>query len=123
MTNDAVDFSLLAGSSIPERTFKAGEIICKEGDAATELYVIRSGRVSIQFGNRLLDTLEANKIFGEMALIDNAPRSASAIAATDVTLVPVSEKQFLFLVSQTPYFALNVMRVLAQRLRAANKAI
>ena len=58
-----------------------------------------------------------------MALIDAAPRSATAIAATDVTLVPVGEKQFLFLVSQTPYFALNVMRVLARRLRAQNSVV
>jgi CRP-like cAMP-binding protein len=42
---------------------------------------------------------------------------------TDVTLVPISEKQFLFLISQMPYFALNVMRVSARRLRTANKAI
>ena len=56
-----------------------------------------------------------------MALIDNEPRSATAIAVTDTELVPVSEKQFLFLVSQTPHFALNVMRVLAERLRKINK--
>ncbi len=56
-----------------------------------------------------------------MALIDSEPRSATAVAVTDVELVPVSEKQFLFLVSQTPYFALKVMRVLAQRLRVTNK--
>ena len=62
-------------------------------------------------------------IFGEMALVDGAPRSATAVAMTDVTLVPVSEKQFLFLVSQTPFFALKVMRVLARRLRASNKVI
>jgi len=58
-----------------------------------------------------------------MALIDNAPRSATAIAATDVKLVSVSEKHFLFLISNTPYFALNVMRVMARRLRAANTAL
>jgi CRP-like cAMP-binding protein len=58
-----------------------------------------------------------------MALIDSAPRSATAIAATDVQLVPVGEKQFAFLVSQTPYFALNVMRVMARRLRAMNSAV
>jgi CRP-like cAMP-binding protein len=62
-----------------------------------------------------------NSIFGEMALIDDAPRSATAIAITDVELVPIAEKQFLFLVSQTPFFALKVMRVLAGRLRATNK--
>jgi CRP-like cAMP-binding protein len=58
-----------------------------------------------------------------MALIDSAPRSASAIAASDAKLVSVSEKQFLFLISNTPYFALNVMRVMARRLRAANTAL
>jgi CRP-like cAMP-binding protein len=55
-----------------------------------------------------------------MALIDPAPRSATAVAKTDVKLVPVGEKQFLFLVSRTPHFALNVMRTLARRLRAQN---
>ena len=123
MSNDTIDFSLLIGPQIPSRTFKAGDTIFKQGEPATELYVIKNGRVGIQLGNRILDTLDSYDIFGEMALIDQAPRSADAIAVTDVTLIPVSEKQFLFLVSQTPFFALKVMRVLARRLRAANKAI
>jgi CRP-like cAMP-binding protein len=123
MSNDTIDFSLLIGPQIPSRTFKAGDTIFKQGEPATELYVIKNGRVGIQLGNRLLDTLDSYDIFGEMALIDQAPRSADAIAVTDVTLVPISEKQFLFLVSQTPFFALKVMRVLARRLRAANKTI
>ena len=123
MSNDTIDFSLLIGPQIPSRTFKAGDTIFKQGEPATELYVIKNGRVGIQLGNRILDTLDSYDIFGEMALIDQAPRSADAIAVTDVTLIPVSEKQFLFLVSQTPFFALKVMRVLARRLRAANKVI
>jgi CRP/FNR family cyclic AMP-dependent transcriptional regulator len=85
--------------------------------------VIKSGQVRIQVGNRTVAELASETIFGEMALIDDEPRSATAIAATDVELVPVSEKQFLFLVSQTPYFALKVMRVLAQRLRKTNKTL
>lgn len=121
--SDDIDFSILVGSQVPSRSFKAGETIFKEGDAANEIYVIKDGRVGIQTGNRLLDTLDTHTIFGEMALVDSAPRSATAIAVTDVTVVPVSEKQFLFLVSQTPFFALNVMRVLARRLRASNKAM
>jgi CRP/FNR family transcriptional regulator, cyclic AMP receptor protein len=84
---------------------------------------VQSGEVEIRLGNRLLETLSQYSIFGEMALIDNAPPSATAIAATDVKLVSVSEKQFLFLISNTPYFALNVMRVMARRLRAANTAL
>jgi CRP/FNR family transcriptional regulator, cyclic AMP receptor protein len=122
MSNDAVDFSILVSLGVPVRSFNAGETIFKEGDPATELYVIQSGRVEIRLSNREIDTLNANSIFGEMALIDDAPRSATAIAKTDVTLVPVSEKQFLFLVSNTPFFALKVMRVLARRLRGMNKA-
>jgi CRP-like cAMP-binding protein len=122
MAGNEVEFSILAGSGAPIRVFKQGEIIFREGDPATELFVIKSGRVEVTTGNRLLATLDDNGIFGEMALIDKSPRSATITAATDVELVPVNEKQFLFLVSQTPFFALKVMRVLAGRLRAANKA-
>jgi len=121
--SEAIDFSILVGSHVPTKTYKAGETIFNEGDPADVLYVIKDGRVGIQSGNRLLDTLDTKTIFGEMALVDGAPRSATAMAVTDVTLVPVSEKQFLFLVSQTPFFALNVMRVLAERLRASNKSM
>jgi CRP/FNR family transcriptional regulator, cyclic AMP receptor protein len=116
-------FSILTGNDIAVRFFKAGDVIFHEGDEATELFVIKSGQVRIQIGNRTVAEFGQDSIFGEMALIDSEPRSATAIAANDVELVPVSEKQFLFLVSQTPYFALKVMRVLAQRLRVTNKTV
>lgn len=114
-------FSVLTGNNIDALLFKAGSVIFREGDEARDLFVIKSGQVRIQIGNRTVTELGPDSIFGEMALIDNEPRSATATAVTDVELVPVSEKQFLFLVSQTPYFALKVMRVLAKRLRATNK--
>jgi CRP/FNR family cyclic AMP-dependent transcriptional regulator len=123
MADPSVDFGILVGAGAALREFKAGEVIFKEGDAATEFFVIQRGKVKIRIGNRLLGTLSDHDIFGEMALIDTAPRSATAIAATDVKLVPVGEKQFLFLVSRTPYFALKIMRVLARRLRAQNSAV
>ena len=122
MTASEIDFSVLTGNGIETRSAKAGEVIFKEGDEAHQLFVIKSGEVIIQSGNRKLAELSTNQIFGEMALIDDAPRSANAVAKTDVELVAVSEKQFLFLVSQTPFFALKVMRVLARRLRATNKS-
>jgi len=113
-------FSLLTGNSIQTRLVRAGGIIFREGEQANELFVVKSGQVRIQIGNRTVTELGPESIFGEMALIDSEPRSATATAVTDVELVPVSEKQFLFLVSP-PYFALKVMRVLAQRLRVTNK--
>src|ERR1700743_3200775 len=121
MMKQDTGFGILTGNNIEGRSFKAGDVIFREGDEANELFVIKSGRVRIQIGNRTVTEFAEENIFGEMALIDSEPRSASAIAITDVELVPVSEKQFLFLVSQTPYFAPKVMRVLAQRLRATNK--
>jgi len=123
MAETSVDFGILAGAGAPVREFKAGEVIFKLGDAASEFFVIQSGKVDIRLGNRPLGTLSDHDIFGEMALIDATPRSATAIAATDVKIVPVGEKQFLFLVSRTPYFSLKVMRVLARRLRAQNSAV
>jgi CRP/FNR family cyclic AMP-dependent transcriptional regulator len=123
MSDTAVDFGILAGAGATVHEFKAGDVIFKEGDPGAEFFVIQSGKVDIQLGNRLLGTLGDHDIFGEMALIDPAPRSATAIAKTDAKLVPVGEKQFLFLVSRTPHFALNVMRTLARRLRAQNVAV
>jgi len=121
MTEAPIDFRLLAGAGVPARDYKAGDVIFREGDVAQQLFIIQSGEVEIRLGNRVLEKLPQYGIFGEMALIDAAPRSASAVAASDVKLVSVSEKQFLFLISNTPHFALNVMRVMARRLRVTNK--
>lgn len=123
MVESPIDFSILAGLGAPVREFKAGQVIFHKEDTADVMYIIKSGKVEIRFNNRLLESLSANNIFGEMALIESAPRSATAIAATDVQLVPIGEKQFSFLVSQTPHFALNVMRVMTRRLRAMNSAV
>ena len=123
MADTAVEFGLLVGEGAPLRNYKAGELIFREGEPAKELFVIKSGSVEIRLGNRLLDTLPERSIFGEMALIDRGPRSATAVALTDTVVVPVDEKQFLLMVSRTPYFALNVMRVLVQRLRTSNTVI
>jgi CRP/FNR family transcriptional regulator, cyclic AMP receptor protein len=118
-----IDFGILAGAGAPVKEYKAGEVIFTEGDAGAEFFVIQSGKVDIRLGNRTLGSLGDRDIFGEMALIDTSPRSATAVAATDVKIVPIGEKQFLFLVSQTPHFALNVMRTLARRLRGQNAAM
>jgi CRP/FNR family transcriptional regulator, cyclic AMP receptor protein len=122
MTAEAVDFGILTGAGAPVREFKAGDVIFNEGDPVQDLFVVQSGKVEIRLGNRVLETVGANDIFGEMALVDHAPRSATVVAVTDVKLVPVGEKQFLFLVGRTPHFALNVMRTLARRLRAMNNS-
>ena len=69
-----------------------------------------------------MDRLKAGSIFGEMALIDAEPRSGTAIAATDCKLAAIGEKRFLRLIEQTPRFALQIMRVITERLRRTDPA-
>jgi CRP-like cAMP-binding protein len=116
-------FHLLLRPGAPTRNFSKGETIFKEGDQGDEFFVVVRGQVEIRSGARHFETLGADGIFGEMALIDDSPRSATAVALTDVTVAPIKENQFLFLVKNTPFFALRVMRVLAYRLRRQNKAV
>lgn len=99
------------------QSFAAGEIIFCEGELGSLMYIIVSGEVEITLHGRVLDTIGAGGIIGEMALIDAAPRSATAIASTKSVLVPINEQRFTFLVRQTPLFALQVMRVMADRMR------
>jgi CRP/FNR family transcriptional regulator, cyclic AMP receptor protein len=117
MTGEAINFGLLTRVAGAARLYKPGETIFERGDEGFELLVIKQGRIELRLDQRVLRTLETGEIFGEMALVDGSPRSAAAIAVTDVEVVPVSEKQFVYLVGEMPYFALNVIRVLAQRLR------
>jgi len=79
--------------------------------------VILEGQVDIQASGKVLETIHSGGIFGELALVDNEPRSAEAVAKTDCKLVPINKKRFGFLVTETPFFALEVMKVMANRLR------
>ena len=115
-------FHRLLGPRVPTRNIAKGKTIFQEGDGGDEFFIVVRGQVEIRSGDRHFETLGPDGIFGEMALIDDSPRSATAVALTDVTLAPIKENQFLFLVRNTPFFALSVMRVLARRLRRQNKA-
>src|SRR5262245_13538394 len=97
--------------------FSPGQIIFKEGDPATLMYVVQSGEVEITHKKILIETLVEGNIFGEMSLISEEPRIATATAKTAVRLVPIDLKRFMFLVEETPYFAVQVMKILSSRIR------
>ena len=122
MSDNLVDFSLFVRREFPTRFFARGDAIFREGEQADEFFVVVRGKVEIRSGNRSFETVDRNGIFGEMALIDDNPRSATVVALTDVTVAPIQEQQFLFMVEHTPFFALKVMRVIANRLRRQNRA-
>jgi CRP-like cAMP-binding protein len=108
---------------IDVQSFPAGEPIFCQGDPRTFMYVVNRGEVEIKVGNKTVEIVERGGIFGEMAMIDGSARTATAIARTDCKLVPIDEKRFQFLVQQTPHFAIEVMRVLAGRLRRVDQLI
>ena len=108
--------TLLAGSDEFE-SYAAGQVIFQEGDRGECMYCVKAGLVEVVAGGRVLETLEAGHVFGEMALVDDQPRSAMVRAKTDCQVVPIDEKHFFFLVQQTPKFALQLMKVLTERLR------
>lgn len=104
------------------KRFKAGEVVFQRGQPGNVLYIVASGTVEIRIGETVMEVVGTGGIVGEMSLLDGAPRSATVVARTTCDLVPIDERRFLFLVSQSPMFALDVMRVMADRLRATNPA-
>jgi CRP/FNR family cyclic AMP-dependent transcriptional regulator len=112
-----LDLTILFGRDRNATDFTAGEYIFREGDDSREMYAVLRGQVDIILGDRVLETVSPGGLFGEMALIDPAPRSADAVARSDCRIVPIDNRQFQLQVQQTPYFAIHVMRVQADRLR------
>ncbi|MBP6189348.1 MAG: cyclic nucleotide-binding domain-containing protein [Azonexus sp.] len=102
---------------------QAGQALFREGDEGNQMYVLEIGTAEVIVQNRVVEALEHGSIVGEMGLVSPGPHSASVIAKTDCEFVVVDEKRFQFLVQQTPYFAIQVMRLMAERLRATNKLL
>jgi CRP/FNR family cyclic AMP-dependent transcriptional regulator len=99
------------------RTVTAGEAIYREGDIGTHMYGVVSGAVELRKSSFVVATLGPDDVFGERALIDHLPRNLNAIATLDTVLAEIDQRLFLFLVHETPMFALGIMGALAARLR------
>ena len=101
----------------------AGQPLFTEGEEGHLMYVLTTGTAEVVVSNRVIEELRHGSIVGEMGLVSPGPRSATVIAKTNCEFVAVDEKRFQFLVQQTPFFATQVMRVMAERLRALNQLI
>ncbi len=99
------------------RTVAAGEAIYGAGDVGTHMYGVVSGAVELRKGSAVVASLGPNDVFGERALIDLLPRNLTAVATVETTLAEIDRGLFLFLVHETPTFALGIMGALASRLR------
>ncbi len=101
----------------------AGKHIFRIGEAAKVMYLIIEGEVDLMLGDTVVETAGEGVFIGEMALIDDEPRSASARARSDCRVFPIDEARFQSLVKETPFFALQVMKTLARRLRKMDARI
>ena len=101
----------------------AGKYIFRIGEAAKVMYLIIEGEVDLMLGDTVVETAREGAFIGEMALIDDEPRSASARARSDCRVFPIDEARFQSLVKETPFFALQVMKTLARRLRKMDARI
>ena len=115
-----VDFGIILKLGGVARHYAAGETIMVEGEPRSHMFYLHKGKAAVLAKGREVEQVEAGGIFGEMAMIDYGPRSASVVAKTDCEAVEIDEKLFLLLVRQTPFFAIDVMRTLVRRLRAMN---
>lgn len=121
MTSPKLFLNLFADKE--KMSVAAGDFVFKTGEPGNVMYVVMDGEVNILEGPILLESAGPGSIIGELALIDDEPRSATVVAKTDCRLVPVDRRRFEFMVQETPFFALTVMKVLADRLRRTNAQI
>ena len=105
------------------RTLPAGESIYVEGEAGTHMYGVVSGAVELRKGSVVVAKLGPNDVFGERALIDHLPRNLTAVTTEETTLAEIDQSLFIFLVHESPTFALGIMGALADRLRQYDDAI
>ena len=114
----------IAGSFSRQRSYEAGEVIEKEGEMGVAFYLITDGSVDIRRGGRRVAKLGRGQFFGEMALIEKQPRSATVVAGESgakCLLMPVWS--FKGAIEKDPNLAFGVMRELARRLRETTKAL
>jgi uncharacterized membrane protein len=113
------------GTRLSERRFAAGDAIMHQGDAGTAMYIIASGHVNIflpgEASRRVsLKDVARGEYFGELSLFDDQPRSASALATTAAVLLELNRETLSSYLSQRPHAAMNLLRVMAGRLRETN---
>jgi CRP-like cAMP-binding protein len=101
----------------PPIYYQQGQSIMTEGQKGVRMYVVVEGHVAVSIGARVVERLGPGGAFGEAAIVEPAPRMASAVAETDCELLPITRTAFETLVKMEPQFAYTMLESLAERLR------
>ncbi len=108
--------------AVREIEHDVGTVIAAEGEPGAGLFVIDEGQADVTIGGKKVNHLAAGDFFGEMALLDGGPRTATVVGSTDVKLLALSEWVFKGLLSEHPSIALHALEAMASRLRNATLA-
>ena len=103
--------------------FDAGKAIMREGEAGVSMYLVMEGKVGIFIRDNEVETVNAGGTFGEMALVDQSPRTASALSKTDCVLLSVNRSALIALVKAQPAIGVAMLRSIADRLRHMNSLV
>ncbi len=113
------DLQLIAKAT-EEVTVKAGKVIVEEGKPGHEFFLILEGSASVKSKNRKLAALGSGQYFGELALLDRGPRTATVTAETDMTLAVLGQREFVGVLEGVPGLAYKILAIMAGRLRDAD---
>lgn len=120
-------FDIAALTALQERLerptvvrFNEGARIMRAGNPGASMYIVLEGRVAVAIGRRIVEKLEPGAVFGEMALVDQSPRTATAVARTDCALLSINREGLNELIAADPAIGMGIMRTVAQRLRYMN---
>lgn len=123
MPNDdrgPLSLEFLQAFDVPLKQLEAGETLFQEGDEGRHMFLVVEGRIDVKVGGMIVEHVGPQGVVGEMALIDGAARSATAVARVDTKLAVVDRDVFLAIVGESPAFSLYVMKLMAGRIRRMN---
>ena len=97
-----------------------GKVLCREGESASEFFVIIDGEVDVTAGGRQLRTLSGGDFFGEIALLEDIPRTATVTATTPLRFFVLTRQSFWSMIERMPEVERKILRALAKRLLATS---
>ena len=115
------DFLVRLASVMDELSFNTRYTIFKQGQEGRSLYIVVSGRVRVHVGDQELAQLSRGTCFGEMALFDAEPRSASITTLEPCECLMLTQEQLYDAIEETPGIAVNIIRLLSRRIRELNQ--
>ena len=123
MTGTTFDIDVIAAGAAETQSFHDGAAIFRPGERGDCAYIIKSGTVEMREKGRAVEVISPGEIFGELALLDDEPRTASAVAAGPVEAIPIDRPLFEVLMRDDPDFALTIVHLLARSLRATMRTL